>query len=66
MARKQENFFYKNFKESIAISHEAAEFLKSVLLDFNPSELDLQQLQLHEIQHPGDANNKDTPHEIVR
>lgn len=66
MARKQENFFYKNFKESIAISHEASEFLKSVLLDFNSEELDLQKRKLHEIEHRGDAKKHEMTSELVR
>jgi len=62
MARKTDNFYFNNFIESAELSCEAAEMLKTVLMDFNLKKLPEQRIELHEIEHKGD----NTRHELIR
>jgi uncharacterized protein len=62
MSKKAGTFYFNNFVESAAISCEAAEMLKSVLINFDVNKLEAQKVQLHEIEHKGD----NTRHELIR
>lgn len=66
MAKKKDNFFYQNFKESIAISLEAAEYLKTVLASFDAGQLETHLEKMHEIEHKGDAKKHEMTEELVR
>lgn len=66
MAKKHEDFFFKNFVESISISCEAATFLQNALTDFNAETVHENIKKLHEIEHKGDKKKHELADEILR
>ncbi len=66
MAKKHEDFFFKNFVESISISCEAAAFLQETITDFNAETIKEKMESLHEIEHKGDKKKHELADEILR
>jgi predicted phosphate transport protein (TIGR00153 family) len=66
MSKKSGNLYFDNFKESMAISCEAAETLKRLLTDFDVEGLPAALKVMHEIEHRGDAKKHEMTEELVR
>ena len=52
--RKTDSFYFNNFIETADIACQAAEMLKSVLINFDAGKLPEMRRQLHTIEHKGD------------
>lgn len=59
--RKTDSFYFNNFIETADIACQAAEMLKSVLINFDAGKLPEMRRQLHTIEHKGDEKR----HELV-
>lgn len=66
MSKKSANLYFDNFKENMAISCEAAETLKRLLVDFDTESLPEALRVMHEIEHRGDAKKHEMTEELVR
>ncbi|MGI5985550.1 MAG: DUF47 family protein [Clostridiales bacterium] len=66
MSKKMDSFYFNNFVESAAISCEAAEMLKSVLVNFDTKSLNDNKIKIHEIEHKGDDKRHEMTQALVR
>lgn len=66
MPKKTDNFYFKNFKNSVTFAHEAAKMLKKVLTNFNVNDLDKSLKEMHEIEHKADEKKHEMTKALIK
>lgn len=54
MSKKQDSFYYNNFSECARLAQKAVYFLKEVLTDFHPEQMEENLEKIHKIEHEAD------------
>lgn len=66
MAKKNDDFFFRNFVECADFSYQAAKMLKDSLIEFDPDKIREQLESLHSIEHSADQKKHEMKAALVK
>ena len=66
MANKENNYYFDNFRDCMAIACEAANMLKTIISSFDRSKMKESIDVMHEIEHRGDAKKHEMNEKLIK